>query len=72
MTEADARAALVEALQTFAALGIESGDENAGLSLARQLAILSYRTPEEFAAHIRAETDGWHKLNEKLGIKLEP
>lgn len=34
----------------IAALGIESGDENAGLSLARQLAILSYRTPEEFAA----------------------
>ena len=34
----------------IAALGLSSGDEDAGLSLARQLAILSYRTPEEFAA----------------------
>ncbi|MBS0225105.1 MAG: homoserine O-succinyltransferase [Proteobacteria bacterium] len=33
----------------IAALGIESGDESSGLALARQLAILSYRTPEEFA-----------------------
>ncbi len=39
----------------IATLGVESGDENAGLSLARQLAILSYRTPEEFAARFDGE-----------------
>ncbi|PNS07430.1 Homoserine acetyltransferase [Lysobacter silvestris] len=40
----------------IAALGLESGDENAGLSLARQLAMLSYRTPEEFAARFTEGT----------------
>lgn len=38
------------------ALGALQCDETHGLALARQLAILSYRTPEEFAARFEAAT----------------
>ena len=40
-----------------------------GLSLARQFAMLSYRTPEEFDAHVKREIAKWGKVIKAAGIQ---
>lgn len=50
--------AMRELQRRAVALGLEGGDGEAGLSVARGIAMLTYRTPEEFAARFSGGFDG--------------